>query len=393
MRVTSSNTCDVAIIGSGVIGLSLAWSLAQRGVSVTLFGPQDIKTAASYWAAGMLAPCFEAKPTEELLLSLNLQAKAVWPDFAQALEKASNQSIGYRASGTLHVAITEDERARLTHTFTFQKNLGLPLNTLTREAWSAREPYVSPQITQAVWSPHDHHVDPRLVLSALQNVCTRSGVHRVYGTVDSLILKKNAVIGLNIHGEHWTVGHTVLAGGACSPTIQGLPSILRPPIHPVKGQSLVVHMNPQIPLCTHVIRGCGIYMVPHASGRLIVGATSEEKGDDASSTFGAHLALMEAAWRLFPGIEELPLGERCVGFRPGTRDGAPILGPSSPTEGIAHLTYATGHYRHGVLLAPLTAKWLTQWICDHHMPKTMASFSLARFQNFETEKEKLYLQK
>ncbi len=379
MPVIASNTCDVAIIGSGVIGFTLAWSLAQRGVSVTLFGPQSTETTTSYWAAGMLAPCFEAKPTEEHLLSLNLQAKAVWPTFVEKLENASGHSIGYRPMGTLHVAITEDERARLTHIVSFQKNLGLPIHSLTRDAWSTQEPYVSPQITQAVWSPEDHHVDPRLVLEALQRACEHSGVSRVYATVESLRIQKNTATSLIVNGENWTAGHTVIAGGALSSRIQGLPFPLRPPIHPVKGQSLIVHMNPENPLCTHVVRGCGIYMVPQANGRLIIGATSEEKGFDASSTFGAHLALMDAAWRIFPGIEELPLGERGVGFRPATRDGAPILGPSSLTDAVSNLTYATGHYRHGILLAPLTAEWLTEWICESHMPEAMRPFSLSRF--------------
>jgi glycine oxidase len=375
----STKPSDVAIIGSGIIGLSLAWRLAQNGLHVTVFGPESLEGTTSYWAAGMLSPCCEAKPTEERLLAFNLQAKAAWPQFVDDLHSAWGQSVGYRSIGTVHVAITEDERARLTHTYNFQKSLGLPLEPLSHDGCLEREPYLSPRITQGVFSPEDHQVDPRLVLQALTYACKTAGVQRVYTKVEQIEFQSSQITRLMAQDTWWTPGHTVIAAGVYSSDLPGLPPHLRPPLHPVKGQSLMVHMNPHAPLCRHVIRGCGIYMVPHTSGRLVIGATSEEKGFDEAATFGAHLALMEAAWRLFPGIEELALGERGVGFRPGTRDGAPILGPSSLTDPIPNLTYATGHYRHGILMAPLTAQWLTQWICDHHLPENMASFSLERF--------------
>ena len=168
----------------------------------------------------------------------------------------------------------------------------------------------------------------------------------------------------------------VLAAGAWSRDVEGLPSALRPPVRPIKGQMLSLQMDPAAPLLTHVVRAHNVYLVPRRDGRLIVGATTEEKGFDTTLTAGGVLALLEAAWRLVPSIEDLPIAEMWVGHRPGSRDDAPILGPG-PIDG---LVYATGHHRNGILLTPVTANMIARLVLDGVTDPAIAAFGLERFQ-------------
>jgi glycine oxidase len=166
----------------------------------------------------------------------------------------------------------------------------------------------------------------------------------------------------------------VLAAGAWSRDIAGLAPALRPPVRPIKGQMLALQMNPAAPLVSHVVRAHNVYLVPRRDGRLIVGATTEEKGFDTTLTAGGVLALLEAAWRLVPSIEDLPIAEMWVGHRPGSRDDAPILG-RGPLEG---LVYATGHHRNGILLAPVTANTIARLVLDGVADPAIAPFGLER---------------
>jgi glycine oxidase len=176
-------------------------------------------------------------------------------------------------------------------------------------------------------------------------------------------------------GSSVVADSVVLAAGAWSRQIAGLPPDRRPPVRPVKGQVLLLRMDPQAPLLNHVLWAPGAYMVPRRDGRLIVGATVEEKGFDEAITAGGLLTLLEAAWRAVPAIEELPIQEILVGHRPGSRDDAPILG-RGPLEG---LFYATGHYRNGILLAPVTADAMAQLVLDDVVPPAIRPFGLERF--------------
>jgi glycine oxidase len=167
----------------------------------------------------------------------------------------------------------------------------------------------------------------------------------------------------------------VLAAGAWSRSIGGLAPELRPPVRPIKGQMLSLRMDPRAPLIEHVVWAPGAYLVPRKDGRLLIGATVEEKGFDPNLTAGGQLALLEATWRALPGIEELPIHEMWVGFRPGSRDDAPIIGPSS----IAGLVYATGHYRNGILLTPITAEAVATLVMEGKVDSQVANFGFERF--------------
>jgi glycine oxidase len=167
----------------------------------------------------------------------------------------------------------------------------------------------------------------------------------------------------------------ILAAGAWSRGIAGLPTSSLPPVRPVKGQMLALRMDPQAPLLTHVVWAPGAYLVPRNDGRLLIGATVEENGFDPHLTAGGQLALLEATWRALPGIEELPIHEQWVGFRPGSRDDAPIIGESA----LPGLVYATGHYRNGILLTPITADAVASLVIEGKADPRVANFSLARF--------------
>jgi glycine oxidase len=377
----------VAVIGGGAIGLAVAWRLAQRGAKVTVFDKDAAGSGATHAAAGMLAACAEAEPGEENLVALNRASQLLWPAFTEELEKAAGMSIGLRTEGTLVLALTADDQARLKHLLTFQNSLGLPLEWISATEVRRREPHLAPTIAGAIWSAEDHQVDNRALAAALHRAALASGVTvREHAAVDQVIAEQGRITGVRVREERSL--HTgemaggvvptdvvVVAAGAWSRGIGGLPPDMRPPVRPVKGQMLSLHMDPKAPLLNHVLWAPGAYLVPRWDGRLLIGATVEEKGFDTTLTAGGQLALLEAAWRAVPAIEELAIDEMWVGFRPGSRDDAPIIG-HAPLPG---LVYATGHYRNGILLTPITAKAVADLILDGAVDPLVQPFGLERF--------------
>jgi glycine oxidase len=368
----------VAIIGAGVVGLGIAWRLAGRGARVDVFDRDRAGAGASHAAAGMLAACCEAEPGEEALVALGRDSQARWPGFAEELLRASGVDVELRCEGTLVLALTADDQGELAHRLEFQQQkLELPLQWLSAAETRAREPHLAGKIAGAVFSPQDHQVDNRQLVAALRIAAVRAGAaiheHRA--------VKEIAVRGGRATGVGFTDGSTaladvvVLAAGAWSRRIEGLPPDRRPPVRPVKGQMLALRMDPAAPLLSHVLWAPGAYLVPRRDGRLIVGATVEEKGFDDTVTAGGVMALLDAAWRAVPAIEELPIEDIWVGHRPGSRDDAPILGPGP----LAGLFYATGHHRNGILLTPVTADAMARLILDDAVEPAIRPFGLERF--------------
>ncbi len=375
-RGSFSPSPTVAIIGAGVIGLAIAWRLAQRGAKVTVFDRGAAGSGASHAAAGMLAAHLEAEPREENLVALNRASQQLWPDFAKELEAASGLSVDLRTEGTLLLALTGDDQSRLRHVLAFQKSLGLPLEWLTTAEVRRREPHLTPTISGAIFSPQDHQVDNRAVAAALREAVLKAGVTLRENTpVERIVTSDNRVTGVGVAGETLAADTVILAAGAWSRGIAGLPTSSLPPVRPVKGQMLALRMDSQAPLLTHVVWAPGAYLVPRKDGRLLIGATVEEKGFDPNLTAGGQLALLEATWRALPAVEELPIHEMWVGFRPGTRDDAPIIG-ESPVPG---LVYATGHYRNGILLTPVTAEAIAALVMDGEADPRVANFAFQRF--------------
>jgi glycine oxidase len=371
----------VAIIGAGVVGLGIAWRLAARGVAVSVFDRGAAGQGATHAAAGMLAACAEAEPGEEALVALGRDSQARWPAFAEELKLASGIDVELRREGTLVIALTSDDQARLFHHLEFQKKLDLPLEWISAAETRRREPHLAGKLAGAVFSPEDHQVDNRKLAAALGVAARAAGAsvneHTPVASISSQGRRVDGVVLAD--GRKHAADVVVLAAGAWSrgiaSSIPDLPPRSLPPVRPIKGQMLALRMDPAAPLINHVIWGPGIYLVPRRDGRLIAGATVEEKGFDTTLTAGGLLTLLEAAWRAVPAIEELAIDEMWVGHRPGSRDDAPILGPG-PLDG---LIYATGHHRNGILLAPVTADAIARLVLDGTLDPAIRPFGIERF--------------
>jgi glycine oxidase len=371
----------VAIIGAGVVGLGIAWRLAARGVKVSVFDKGAAGACATHAAAGMLAACAEAEPGEEALVALGRDSQARWPAFAHELKQASGIDVELRREGTLVIALTADDQARLFHHLEFQKKLDLPLHWISSAETRRREPHLAGKLAGAVFSPQDHQVDNRKLATALAAAARAVGAnineHQPVAAISNVGRRVDGIVLAD--GTKHAADTVVLAAGAWSRAIAGSIADLAPqglpPVRPIKGQMLALRMDPAAPLVSHVIWGPGIYLVPRLDGRLIVGATVEEKGFDSTLTAGGLLTLLEAAWRAVPAIEELPIDEMWVGHRPGSRDDAPILGPA-PLDG---LIYATGHHRNGILLAPVTADTIARLVLDGTIDPAIRPFGIERF--------------
>ena len=332
----------------------------------------------------MLAAGAEAEPGEETLFAFNRLSQQRWPEFARELAEASGIDVGYRDEGTLRIALNRDDAAKLRATCDFQQRLGVELEWLDGPAVRRLEPHLAPGVVAAVLSRHDHQVDNRRVAPALVAAVTAAG-GRIHAktAIDEVAISHGRVVGVVVGGTVVAADVVVLAAGAWSREITGIPPTLRPPVRPVKGQMIALRMDPAAPLVRHVVWAPRAYLVPRRDGRLLVGATVEERGFDPALTAGAMLALLEGAWRAFPGIEELPVDETWCGFRPGSRDDAPILGPCE----IGGLVFATGHHRNGILLAPATADVISRLVLTGEMDPAARPFGLDRFTKPQVRRE------
>jgi glycine oxidase len=352
-------------VGGGVIGLSAAWRLRQRGLAVTVVDPAP-GSGSSHAAAGMLAPITEVHYGEESALALALAAATAYPDFVAEVNDASGLDVGYRQCGTLAVAADGDDRAVLTDLAEFQQALGLEVESLTGRECRQLEPLLAPGIRGGIHVAGDHHVDNRRLVAALLKAIERAGVE----------VRRNAVTDVHPTGVRLDddtsidTGTVVVAAGCWSAALVDLP------IRPVKGQILRLHTP--APFISRNVRalvhGTSIYIVPRADGELVIGATMEEQGYDVTVTAGAVYELLRDAHVVLPGISELALTETYAGLRPGSPDNAPIVGRLDET-----VVVATGHGRNGVLLAPVTADAVVALVTSGHAPDLFARFGPDRF--------------
>lgn len=365
----------IVIVGGGICGLSIGWYLAREGRSVTVMERGEAGHGATWAAAGMIAAHVEAEPGEEALLPLMLESRDLWPAFADELEAASGVSVEYRDEGILAVALDRDDAEHLRFMYDYHRSLGLEMEWLSGQQARELEPHVNGNVTAGVLSPHDHQVDSRKVALALKAAFLKAGGElRENAEVTELLTEGDRATGVRVGGEAVAAETVVLAAGAWSRNIAGLPEAARPPVRPVKGQMLSLRMG-DVPLISHVVWGPRVYLVPHRDGTLLVGATVEEQGFDESLTAGGIYDLLRRAWETLPGIYDLPVEEMWAGFRPTSRDDAPLLGPSV----LDGLVIATGHHRSGILLAPVTARAISHYILSGEVPDDVKPFSPARF--------------
>lgn len=375
-----SKPFDLVVIGGGVVGLSIAWRAAQRGKRVVVLERGQPGEATSWVAAGMLAPISEAVLSERALLTLGLASARCYPAFVDELESASGGPCGYLRCGTLLGARDADEAQALERELALRTKLGLAARRLRASEARALEPALAPTFRLALDIPDDHAIDPRCLTRALATAVARAGGElRVRTRGTEVSISDGRVSGVLANGEHLPAEHVVIAAGCWSSALGGVPEHARVPIHPVKGQILELRDPTGPGLLRRVLRMRGGYVVPRGDGRYMLGATMEERGFDTTVTAGACFELLRDAIELLPGIGELVLAGLSAGLRPVTPDSLPAIGEST----VPGLHWAAGHYRHGVLLAPITAEIVVAGL-NAEEPESIdgadcAAFSPARF--------------
>ncbi len=386
----NSSTVDLAILGGGIVGLSVAWRARMQGMSVAVLERDGLGGGATHVAAGMLAPVAEVEFGEggRRALELGVRSARMWPAFAAELERTSGIDVGLRHSGTLVVARDDDEARELERQLAFRESLGLHAVRLRSSQARALEPALAPTVRMALHAPEDHSVDPRTVVAALRGACEAAGVELREQTAGlGLVLDahRRRIVGVRLaregragvgadgrgaeagiflgEGGACEVVHArdvVVAAGAWSGGLAGLPDGAGVPVRPVKGQIMRLRDPAGPGLLEGVVRFEGGYLVPRGDGRYVLGATMEERGFEPDTTAGGVHQLLRDAHELVPGVSELHIEELGVGYRPSTPDNAPAIGPGA----LEGLTWATGHHRNGILLAPLTAELVVASLAD-----------------------------
>ena len=367
VKRSSSSAVDVAVIGAGAIGLSVAWRAAARGLRVVVLERDRPGSGASHHAAGMLAPVAEVTPGERPLLALGLRSAELFASFVSELQRASGRPVGYRRCGTLLVARDADEAAALERELALRADLGLDVRRLRASAARRLEPALAPSLRLALDIPGDHAVDPRALVAALAQALTRCGAELRCGTaVASLDVAGGAVRGAVLDdGSRVAAEQVVVCAGVWSGSLGGVPADALVPLRPVKGQILRLRDPAGPGLLTRVIRMGPSYITPRDDGRYVIGATSEERGFDQSVTAGAAFELLRDASELVPGVSELVLDELTAGLRPATPDNLPAIGPAAGVDG---LWWAVGHRRGGILLSPVTAELIVDGLAGRSGP-------------------------
>ena len=370
-------TSDVVIVGAGAIGSAVAWRCAQRGLSVSLVDPGPLR-GAWHTAAGMLAPITELHYTETPLLRLGLDSLARFPAFAAEISDETGRSVGFQACGTVAVAWDSADLSALRDLHAFAAGLGVEASLLSGRELRALEPALAAGLPGGLLAPGDHQVDSRLLHAALLSACGQRGVRRVIASA-SVVVDGSRATGVQLDdGSTIAADHVVIAAGSWSGSIVGVPVEHAARVRPVKGQTLRLRL-PGAPRLGHVLRGTikgsPIYLVPRADGRIVVGASSEENGFDQQPRAGAVYELLRDAQSVVPELSEAILEEVSTGLRPGSPDNAPLVGPS----GVDGLIHATGHYRNGILLTPVTADGVAALIADGVLPAVLHPFVPTRF--------------
>ncbi len=374
---------DLLVVGGGVIGLSVAWRAREQGMSVTVLERELTGHGTSRVAAGMLAPVAEVEFGEggRRVLELGLRSAEMWPTFAADLEARAGTEVGLMRTGTLVLARDEDGARELERQIALRDSLGLRVDRLRPSEARAHEPALAATVRLALSAPDDHSVDPRLLLEALRRACESAGVRlcehaRVLRIESDPTARRVTGATVDRQGpEFVAAGQVVLAAGAWTEQVEGLPLDARVPVRPVKGQLLRLRDPAGPGLLRGVVRFEGGYLVPRADGRYVLGATVEERGFELSPTAGGIYELLRDTHEVLPGVSELVIEELCVGLRPGTPDNAPAIGP-----GAMHgLTWATGHHRNGILLAPLTAELVLELLGGGSRDPLLGACERARF--------------
>lgn len=359
-RILPDGPLDAVVVGAGVIGLAITRELAAAGASVAaLDGDRERGAEATQVAAGMLAPVGEHEFGEQDLLPMNLASAELYPDLVSDLETETGLSTGYRREGGLHVALDGDEAAVLDRMATLQEESGLEPSRLTPSGAREVEPGLGPSTRSALFAPGDGAIDPRELAAALESAALGRGATVGRGiAVTGLVRESGRVIGVETDLGAVRAATVIVCAGAETGRLEWLSAGELPPVRPVKGQVVELRTADRQATCLRPVVTERVYVVPRPDGRIVVGATVEERGWDREVTFGGIFELLREAYRVLPDLAESSFTGARAGFRPGTPDNLPVVGRTA-TPG---LVMATGHYRNGILLAPLTGQAIARMI-------------------------------
>jgi glycine oxidase len=368
---------DVAVVGGGAIGLAIAWRAVRHGLRVVLLERSTVGGGASWVAAGMLAPVAEVRLTELPLLKLGVASALAYPSFVAELVQQTGIDPGYERVGTLVVARDADQAEALERELEVRRRLGLDVERLRPSQARRLEPALAPAIRLALDVPGDHAIDPRRLTEALAAAARSGGADvRTGMEVTQVLIDGGAVRGLGLRdGSRIEADSVVIATGVWTDALAGLPDEARIRVHPVKGQMVRLHDPAGPGLLRRVLRTGGSYLVPRGDGRYVLGATMEERGLDTTVTAGAVFELLRDIGEIVPGISELVIDELIAGLRPASPDGLPAIGPGT----VRGLHWAVGHFRNGILLAPITAEVVVAGLLGEEPPEVAGEFGPARF--------------
>ena len=377
MNLNSSRAPDVAVVGGGIIGCSIALRLAQAGLRVAVLDRGEPGGEASTAAAGMLAPQGETVEPDPFF-DFCFESLKLYPQFVAEVESFSGIGVGYRDDGTLLVSTSDEEAKELDRVYQAQSRIGLAIERLNCKETAERVPGLASEVSSAVFIPGDHAVDNQQLMGALIDVARQSGVSFHSGTCVSGFNEsqgriESAVVASPSSSSEavFAAGHFVLAAGCWSGQLAaslGLP--LR--MEPCHGQMIEFESPRSLPL---VIRRGHYYLVPRDGNRIVAGTTSEYSGFSKAVTAGGLRSIIEGAERFAPWVKELRLRRAWAGLRPDTPDHLPILGRSE----WPNLTFATGHFRNGILLAPITAKVISDLLLTGKSSMSIEDYSPKRF--------------
>lgn len=366
---------NVLIIGGGVIGLTIARALAQRGVTnITITEKNEFGLEASWAAGGILAPQVETDKVDDFF-RIACASRDLYPSFAESLQVETGIDVQLDTTGTLFVAFTENEEAELRSRFEWQRSQGLAVEFLERAAAHELEPCLAAPVRCALRFPNDYQVENRRLVQALLVANERLGVRLRRGCeAFTLEIKNRRVAGVETSQGFISAVSIVLAAGAWSSSINCTKSLPPIDVKPVRGQMLC--FEPPQRLARHVIYSARGYLIPRSDGRVLAGSTTEEAGFEKRITDEGVKAIKSLAVEITPALKSLAVIDSWAGFRPRAKDGLPILGPIRDFSG---LFYATGHYRNGILLAPITGELIAEAILSGASPPLLSPFLPDRF--------------
>ncbi len=367
---------DVAIIGGGVIGCAIAWRLGQADLRVVVIERGDVGREASWAAGGMLAPFAEASQTDAFF-ELAVASRALYADLARELREVTGIDIEYRTEGTLYLAFTNEDEEELEQRWQWQRAAGLKVEKLSAEGISKLEPILNPKLRWALRFPDDHQVNNRLLLTALEGAARKAGVEFWTSTeATALEISNSQISGVETSKRNIATKTVIVAAGAWSTLLKTTDNktVVDFSVEPVRGQMIALEM-PKTTL-QHVVYSNRGYVIPRLSGTVIAGSTTEKVGYDKRNTADGMAAIIDLASEIAPDLSKQAIVEIWAGLRPHTSDDWPIFGMDPHIGG---LVYATGHYRNGILLTPITAKAISELVVHGESKVNIKPFARLRF--------------